>query len=173
VQAISGARLSGDFTWSFTTVTAGFYPISIWSDTTGARDNNHARCEGVELGLKFYSDVAGYITGIRFYKGPSNTGTHYGHLWTTSGTKLAEVAFTNETSSGWQTMLLPTPVAIQANTTYVASYYSPVGHWSVDRNFFTSTGADHAPLHAPISSAVGEMVPRISKSALTNWNLPV
>ena len=37
----------------------------------------------VELGVKFRSDVAGYITGIRFYKGAGNTGTHVGHLWTT------------------------------------------------------------------------------------------
>ena len=32
-----------------------------------------------ELGVRFQSDVAGYITGIRFYKGSGNTGTHVGH----------------------------------------------------------------------------------------------
>ena len=32
----------------------------------------------VELGVKFRSDVGGSITGIRFYKGTANTGTHVG-----------------------------------------------------------------------------------------------
>ena len=36
----------------------------------------------VELGVKFSSEVAGTITGIRFYKAAANTGTHIGSLWT-------------------------------------------------------------------------------------------
>ena len=35
----------------------------------------------LELGVKFRSDVAGQVTGVRFYKGAGNTGTHTGHLW--------------------------------------------------------------------------------------------
>ena len=31
---------------------------------------------------KFRTDVAGFITGLRFYKGAANTGTHTGDLWT-------------------------------------------------------------------------------------------
>src|SRR4029077_4721782 len=54
----------------------------------------------VELGVKFRSDVAGHITGIRFYKGPGNTGTHVGNLWSAGGTKLATVTFTGESASG-------------------------------------------------------------------------
>ena len=65
----------------------------------------------VNLGVKFQSDVAGYITGIRFYKGPSNTGTHVGHLWTASGALLATATFTNETASGWQQVNFANPVA--------------------------------------------------------------
>ena len=37
-------------------------------------------------GVKFRSDEAGFITGLRFYKGALNTGTHVGHLWTADGT---------------------------------------------------------------------------------------
>ena len=33
---------------------------------------------GVEVGFKFTSITNGQITGIRFYKGPLNTGTHIG-----------------------------------------------------------------------------------------------
>ena len=42
-----------------------------------------------ELGVKFKSDIDGFITGIRFYKGPANNGTHVGNLWTSTGTLLA------------------------------------------------------------------------------------
>jgi hypothetical protein len=34
----------------------------------------------VELGVKFTSDVDGQVTGIRFYKGSGNSGTHVGNL---------------------------------------------------------------------------------------------
>ena len=43
----------------------------------------------VELGVKFRSDTAGTITGIRFYKGAANSGTHVGNLWSSGGAKLA------------------------------------------------------------------------------------
>ena len=42
----------------------------------------------VELGVRFRSDLAGYVTGVRFYKGAGNTGTHVGNLWTNTGTLL-------------------------------------------------------------------------------------
>ena len=92
----------------------------------------------VELGLKFQASVNGYITGIRFYKGTGNTGTHVGHLWTSTGSLLASVTFTNETATGWQQATLATPVAITANTTYVVSYYAPAGHYAVNAPFFTA-----------------------------------
>ena len=56
----------------------------------------------VDLGVKFQASTSGTIIGIRFYKGPQNTGTHIGDLWTSSGTLLASATFTNETASGWQ-----------------------------------------------------------------------
>jgi hypothetical protein len=37
--------------------------------------------------------VAGYITGLRFYKGSLNTGPHIGHLWSATGALLAEATF--------------------------------------------------------------------------------
>jgi hypothetical protein len=108
----------------------------------------------VELGVKFTSDVAGYITGIRFYKGSANIGTHVGNLWTSTGVQLAGVTFTNETASGWQQVNFATPVAIAANTTYVVSYHTNVGGFSYTLNYFGS-GFDNAPLHAPSSGSSG------------------
>src|SRR5205085_11559420 len=103
---------------------------------------------GVELGVSFKADVNGYIAGVRFYKSAANTGTHVGNLWSSTGTLLASATFTNETASGWQQVNFANPVAVTANTVYVASYHSTIGHWSADWNFFASSGVDNAPLHA-------------------------
>lgn len=101
----------------------------------------------VELGMKFRSDVPGYITAVRFYKAPQNTGTHTGNLWTIDGTRLASVTFTDESPSGWQQANFSSPVRIAANTTYVVSYYAPNGGYAASVNFFKTT-VDRGPLHA-------------------------
>jgi hypothetical protein len=106
----------------------------------------------VVLGVKFRSDVAGSVIGIRFYKAAANTGTHVGALWSAGGTLLGQGTFTGESSSGWQTVLFASPVAISANTTYVASYLAPNGHYSVDGAGLAS-GVDNAPLHAVADSS--------------------
>ncbi|MGE5570031.1 MAG: DUF4082 domain-containing protein [Rhodospirillales bacterium] len=122
-------------------------PLSIWnsSATPGTVDPDNVP---VEVGLKFRSDVAGSIVGVRFYKASTNTGTHVGNLWSSTGTLLGRVTFTNETSSGWQQANFSAPIPISANTTYVISYFAPNGHYSTDANFFTSSGVDSGPLHA-------------------------
>jgi len=102
----------------------------------------------VELGVTFRSDTNGYVTGIRFYKSAGNTGTHVGNLWSSTGILLATGTFIGETASGWQQVNFPSPVAVTANIVYVASYYSAVGHYSADWDYFATSGADNAPLHA-------------------------
>ena len=92
----------------------------------------------MELGVKFRSDEDGYITAIRFYKGSGNAGPHYGHLWTNAGQLLGEILFTNESDTGWQEAILPTPLAIISNTTYIASYHTPSGRWSFNSSYFTA-----------------------------------
>lgn len=100
----------------------------------------------MELGVKFRATQAGYIKGIRFYKGAANTGTHIGNLWSSTGTNLATATFTGETASGWQTVNFTTAVAVAANTTYVASYFAPVGRYSFNANYFASAAAVNGPL---------------------------
>lgn len=92
----------------------------------------------VELGVALTSSRNGFVSAIRFYKGAGNTGTHTGSLWNSTGTRLAQVTFTGETASGWQTATLSSPVAVQAGTQYVVSYYAPVGHYSFTENFFSA-----------------------------------
>jgi hypothetical protein len=95
------------------------------------------------------------IRGIRFYKASTNTGTHVGNLWTSTGTLLASATFTGESASGWQQVNFTTPVAINADTVYVASYHTNTAHFSVNRNYFTSSGVDNAPLHALATGVSG------------------
>ena len=95
---------------------------SIWGDSFTPAVPATADPNPLVLGVKFQSQVSGYITGIRFYKGENNTGPHVGKLWTSAGAELASVTFVNKTASGWQQQLFASPVPITANTTYVASY---------------------------------------------------
>jgi hypothetical protein len=101
----------------------------------------------VNLGVKFTADVAGSVTGIRFYKSTANTGTHVGALWSAGGELLGQATFSGESSSGWQTVTFATPVPITAGTTYVASYLAPNGHYSVTPAGLASA-VDNPPLHA-------------------------
>jgi hypothetical protein len=103
--------------------------------------------DAVELGVQFRTSINGYITGLRFYTGSTNTGTHVGHLWTGTGTLLATATFSNESASGWQTVTFATPVPVTANTTYVASYQTTVGHFSVNRSYFNASYSN-TPLYA-------------------------
>jgi len=107
----------------------------------------------VELGVRFRSDTNGVITGIRYYKFAGNTGTHIGNLWSNTGALLARATFTAETASGWQEVTFATPVAITANTIYVASYHTDVGRYAANGHYFAS-GVDNAPLHA-LADGVG------------------
>jgi hypothetical protein len=121
---------------------------SIWqpSATPALIDSNDAT--PIEVGVKFRADSPGLVTSVRFYKASTNVGTHIGHLWTSSGVLLGTATFTNETASGWQQVNFSTPIQVSANTTYIASYYAPSGHYSADTNYFATTGADNPPLHA-------------------------
>jgi hypothetical protein len=135
--------------WSFTTTaTSSACPCSIWSSTTTPGTASHTDTGAVELGVKFRSNVAGQISGIRFYKGSANTGTHIGNLWTVAGTLLATATFAGESPTGWQQVNFTTPVSITANTTYVASYYAPAGGYARDASFFTGTTVINGPLQA-------------------------
>jgi hypothetical protein len=108
----------------------------------------------VNLGVKFQASTTGKITGVRFYKGPQNTGAHIGNLWSASGSLLASATFTNETASGWQQVNFSNPVTISANTTYIASYHTNTGEYSANGNYFANAHTN-APLTAPSSSSSG------------------
>lgn len=125
----------------------GSCPCTIWPSSATPSVLADADTGQIEVGLKFRPTQNGSITGIRFYKGPGNTGTHTGSLWTVGGANLATGTFTAESTSGWQQMSFAEPVPVTANTTYVASYFAPNGRYSVTDNYFT-TAVNNGPLSA-------------------------
>ncbi|MCU1425290.1 MAG: hypothetical protein JWM51_1581, partial [Microbacteriaceae bacterium] len=128
-------------TWSFTTLNSDTLTVtnhSLFGSETPAVALE-SDTDAVEVGVSFTPSAAGSVTAIRFYKGgASNGGTHLGRLWSSSGTKLAEVTFSAETASGWQVAQLSTPVALQAGQLYVVSYYAPQGSYSYTSSYFSS-----------------------------------
>jgi hypothetical protein len=152
---LAGNTMASPFSWSFTTGTpAGVCPCTIWNDAA-APASSVSGGSALELGVKFRSDADGFITGIRYYKPAGASGTHTGSLWSTAGTRLATATFVSETASGWQQVSFSSPIAVTANTTYVASYYSPSGAYVYSENFFATAGVDSPPLHALANGADG------------------
>jgi chitodextrinase len=128
--------------------------VSLLSNSGVPKEIDSDDAQAVELGLKFKSDVAGTVHGVRFYKSASNTGTHTGSLWSAAGTRLATVTFASESQSGWQEATFSSPVSITANTTYVVSYHTDAGHYSDSLGGFTSQ-LNNNPLHAVADGSNG------------------
>jgi hypothetical protein len=152
---VAGNAMAGPSTWSFTTSPAAAVLATVFSSGVTPVVSAAGDPGSAELGMKFRSDAAGTVTGVRFFKGVGNTGTHVGNLWSSSGVLLATATFADESASGWQQVSFSSPVAVTANTTYVVSYLAPNGHYAVDQNFFTSTGFGSGPLHALSSIEAG------------------
>lgn len=135
---------------------------SLWdSDPTPATAHNADGNREVELGVRFKTEVSGYVTGVRFYKHPENSGPrpHEGSLWDSGGNELASTLFVDESACGWQTAAFPQPVPVSAGQTYVASYHTWTGY-AQDHQYFEYSllpsglprrGVWNPPLRAPAS----------------------
>lgn len=107
----------------------------------------------VELGVKFFSDVDGVISAIRFYRGVAIDSGYTASLWSANGLLLRQgrVVEGQQPVPGWQTVQLYPPVPIQAGEIYVASYYASKGQYAQDREYFKSA-INISPLHIPANS---------------------
>ena len=149
---VYGNPSSSPATWGFITDGGdGVSPATLWTHSSVPSLPDAGDASAIELGVRFRADRSGVITGIRYYKSAGNTGQHLGRLWSATGDLLASVTFLNETSSGWQQALFPTPVAITGGTMYVASYHAPNGHYAATPAAFYSQ-VQRGPLLAPGSS---------------------
>ncbi|GAB3744918.1 hypothetical protein GCM10028864_13680 [Microlunatus parietis] len=103
----------------------------------------------VTLGTRFTVNQGGFITGIRFYKGQRNTGTHTGTLYDKAGAVLATATFKNESQTGWQTVLFSSAVPVTAGQELVAAYLAPNGGYAADTRFFSYRGHTSGVMTAP------------------------
>jgi hypothetical protein len=148
----SGGALTAGGSWTFITAqpspAPGVCPCSLFTDATAPTVLDSGDNTAVTLGVRFTSQSAGTITGIKFYKGPGNTGTHVGSLWSASGTLLASATFTGESTAGWQSVTFANPVSVTAGTVYTAAYRTTVGHYSATAGAFSSAYS-YGPLSVP------------------------
>jgi hypothetical protein len=126
-------------------------PDTIVTDTTDTTD--------YELGVKFQSSQTGQITALQYFRGvvdANDTDIRTLNLWESDGDLLASVTVTSEVdATGWQVGALDTPVILQANTTYIASY-GTTQNYAFTGGYFTSAHTSPDPiLTAPASGTVG------------------
>ena len=175
VTDAAGNALASNVTSSFTTI-ASTATATLFSTSTSPATPDSGDTRAIEVGVKFTANTNGYVTGIQFYKATTNTGTHTGSLWSSTGTLLATGTFTSESASGWQTLVFSTPVAITAGTTYVASYHTTTGHYSYTYSTFSSSYTS-GPLTVPASGGVyvygNSAVPTLTYQSTNYWVSPV
>ena len=135
-------------------VSARTCPCTLYNATIPATQDS-GDAQAYELGLRILPTISGTVTGVRFYKSAANVGTHTGSLWSNTGQLLATGTFTAESVSGWQTLTFASPVAVTANTTYVASYHTDAGHYADEPSALAGKPVYSAPLLAPADGAAG------------------
>ncbi|EPX85726.1 DUF4082 domain-containing protein [Salipiger mucosus] len=110
-----------------------------------------------ELGVRFLSAEDGEITALRYWRGAADAGdtdTRTLNLWDAGGTLLASATVSSTPGqSGWQTALLAAPVAIDADTLYVASYGTTQNYAFTVDFFGTAWTGSEGILSAPAASA--------------------
>ncbi|WP_207208664.1 DUF4082 domain-containing protein [Nocardioides oleivorans] len=146
----SGNPVSSGDTWSFTTVkppnAPGVCPCTLFDDSLTPTLMEDSDRDPVTLGVRFTPDTNGQVTGIRFYKGVNNTGSHTGTLWAADGSVLATGTFTDESTTGWQTLTFASPVTVRKDTAYIASYRAPGGRYSATPGAFSAANLSRSPL---------------------------
>ena len=171
----TGGQTIAASSWSFTTKAAdGQCPCTIFGSDVppqASADDGAA----VELGTRFSANRAGYVTAVRFYRGPANTGTQTVSVWSSSGTRLATAQAPSGGSDGWQTVTLPQRVAVTAGTTYTVSYLAPNGGYAAGSGYF-SQARTVGPLTAPVNAGTylyGGGYPQFTWQSTGYWVDPV
>ncbi|WP_326829773.1 DUF4082 domain-containing protein [Streptosporangium sp. NBC_01810] len=117
---------------------------SLWDKVATPAVLSQPDSRGTTLGVKFKPTTNGKVSGVRFYKGAQNTGTHTVLLYAANGERLVGATSTpaDETATGWQQVNFAAPVDVTADTTYIAAYHTTSGNYSVTRPYFTSQYAN-------------------------------
>ncbi len=141
----------------FNFYTHGSAPTLTSGDDTDAK---------VTLGTVWQSNVGGQVKSIWVYVGNTNVGgasgsalLYTGASWAAApGTQLARTDFTFQNTIGWQEVVLSSPVAVSANTWYIAAVYfgHAQGHAAFTTNYFAT---EQHPSGTPFTLAHGAGAP--------------
>ncbi len=159
--------ITGAAVWTASSAHAAT-PETIWGTGAPTSAVVDSDTSAVELGTRFTAVTGGQATGIRFYKTPENGGTHSGSLWSSSGALLGRVTFAGETSSGWQTGSLSSPITLTAGTAYVVSYHTNVGRYLSTQRY--SGVSSSANLKIPASNIGVYRYGATSSFPTSSWN---
>ena len=106
----------------------------------------------VELGVIFEAAQPGLVAAVRYYRAAANPSGYIAHLWNAQGVLLASAEGADGVLPGWQEARFVTPVAIDAATRYVASYYTSNGGYPASDDF--SSAVTRGDLTAPVGAGV-------------------
>jgi hypothetical protein len=125
IRSDVGAPLETQLAWSFTTADC---PCNLMTsqrpEQAGLEVRDFRPGPGpwsYELGTRITTDEPSELIALRFYKDARETGEHFGTVWDEVGTELARVAFSHETSSGWQRQALPQALPLAPGRVYTVS----------------------------------------------------
>ena len=161
---LGGTPMTAPSITTFTTSGPTVCRCSLLSSSAIPVTSDSGDASPITVGLRFSADVDGVINGLRYYRDAANTGVHTGTLYTASGTVLATLTFPSA-SPGWQTATFSSPVPVTAGTTYVASAFMPVGHYSVAPNFFANPF-----VNSPLTGTLGTYAYGSDTFPTQSWN---
>lgn len=115
------------------------------------------------LGIRFTSERAGTVTGIQFFRSARNVGPHRVKLWNREGVVMGRGVYRGD-RTGWVTARLRKPVAISANTRYVASYVAPHGRYARTRRAAFPVRAYGLTAHRGVMRLGGGMPTRATRT---------
>ena len=90
---------------------------------------NYVATSAIELGARLSTSQAGWVKTVKYFKYAGDDSSHSAHIWSADGTLLASQDFVDQSSSGWQSVVLDAPVFIEANQTFTISVYSNSFKW--------------------------------------------
>jgi len=133
----AGANL-GTNTSAIAASQGGTLVMDTWWPQNFANDPNVWNSP-LNLGVRATTSADILITRILFAKDPTNTGSHTALIWNGAGTVIAQQNFVNETASGWQEVVLNTPVTIAGGSTFTIGYSMGGTGFSYGDNWRTKT----------------------------------
>ena len=89
-----------------------------------------------EAGVRFRSDLGGWVVAIRYHRGAGDPGSRVVHLWDRDGQVLAEAPAGPAFDGGWHEVVLPRPVRVEPGLAYVASRRLDQGRIAVTDDYF-------------------------------------